>query len=431
MKIALVNPHWSYDGSIYFGCRAPHLPLELGYCKQLLERDGHSVRMWDGALQGLGNDAIAEAVAAFSPDMTIASTAPTYLFWRCAPPELTVPQAFFSALRRRGGYEVAVGPHGSSTPGAALRKLGVDRIVMGECDEIVAALARDPCNKDIPSTASVVDGALHVVGAPHASTFVDHPPLRWPDEWIQRHSHHHHRFDDEQRGFGAEVEASRGCQYDCSFCAKIDFRNKYRRRNISHVLEEIDGLISQGVAYIYFVDEIFQPQKPLLEALAARPLQFGMQTRIDLWKPEMLALLGKAGCVSIEAGLESLTSQGREALDKRCRLSTQEMADLLLEARAHVPFVQANLIASAQDDEALVAHWRKHLIDNGVWANEPVPLYPYPASPAYRKLWGAPDDHAWERAHAHYLAQFSTFSDIQDARPKPLSELEARCCARA
>ena len=31
MKIALVNPAWSYDGSIYFGCRHEHLPLELGY----------------------------------------------------------------------------------------------------------------------------------------------------------------------------------------------------------------------------------------------------------------------------------------------------------------------------------------------------------------------------------------------------------------
>lgn len=243
MKIALVNPDWSYEGSIYFGCRAPHLPLELGYCKALLEHDGHSVGMWDGALQGLDNHAIADSVAAFAPDMTIASTAPTYLFWRCAPPELTVPQAFFAALAKRGGYEVAVGPHGSSTPGAALRKLRVDRVVMGECEEVVAALARDPFNKDIPSTASLVNGASHAVGAPHASVFVDHPPLRWPREWIERHTHHHHRFDKKQRGFGAEVEASRGCPYDCSFCAKIDFRNKYRRRKLTHVLDEIDGLI--------------------------------------------------------------------------------------------------------------------------------------------------------------------------------------------
>ena len=27
MRVALVNPAWSFEGSIYFGCREPHLPL--------------------------------------------------------------------------------------------------------------------------------------------------------------------------------------------------------------------------------------------------------------------------------------------------------------------------------------------------------------------------------------------------------------------
>ena len=43
VKVALVNPPWTFDGSIYFGCREPHLPLELGYTRALLERDGHEV----------------------------------------------------------------------------------------------------------------------------------------------------------------------------------------------------------------------------------------------------------------------------------------------------------------------------------------------------------------------------------------------------
>jgi anaerobic magnesium-protoporphyrin IX monomethyl ester cyclase len=43
MKYALVNPPWSFEGSIYFGCREPHLPLEYGYSKALLERAGHEV----------------------------------------------------------------------------------------------------------------------------------------------------------------------------------------------------------------------------------------------------------------------------------------------------------------------------------------------------------------------------------------------------
>jgi B12-binding domain/radical SAM domain protein of rhizo-twelve system len=191
---------------------------------------------------------------------------------------------------------------------------------------------------------------------------------------------------------------------------------------------EIDGLIAQGVRYLYFVDEIFLPQRSLLEALAQRDVAFGVQTRIDLWKPDLLRLLGQAGCVSIEAGIESLTAEGREALAKRCRLETDDLAALLIEARRHVPFVQANLIGMDQDEPALVDYWRSRLIGEGVWANAPVPLYPYPSSPSYRAMWGEPDDAAWERAHAHYLHTFDAFSDIQDERPVPLPVLEAACC---
>ena len=427
MKVALVNPAWRYQGSIYFGCREAHLPLELGYSAAFLTAAGHQVLMLDGQLQGLDNAELAALVAGFAADMTVVTTAPTYLFWRCAPPELTVPAEFLSLLAGRGGRTVAVGPHGSATPGSALRKLGCDLVVLGECEEVVVDLAARSDWSDVPSTARLFADGVQVNGARHASAFIDHPPLVWPDEWIAAHHHHHHRFDGKGRGFGAEVEASRGCPYDCSFCAKIDFRDKYRRRTLGTVLAEIDGLIAQGVGYIYFIDEIFLPQKPLLEAMVGRDIQFGIQTRIDLWKPDLLELLGRAGCVSIEAGLESLTVEGREALAKRCRLDTPELADLLVQARRHVPFVQANLIGMVQDDAALVDHWRTYLNTRWVWANEPVPLYPYPSSPSYRQLWGAPDDGAWERAHRHYLAAFSRFSDIQDDKPLPLPELERAC----
>ena len=92
-----------------------------------------------------------------------------------------------------------------------------------------------------------------------------------------------------------------------------------------------------------------------------------------------------------------------------------------------MPFVQANLLEVADDDAALVASWREGLRAHGVWANDPVPLYPYPSSPDYRRLFGMPDDSAWERAHTHYLGQFSRFSDIQEDRPLPLPELEQAC----
>jgi len=427
MRVALVNPTWGFEHSIYFGCREPHLPLELGYCKALLERAGHQVILLDGHITNTPIAALADAAAGFAPDMTVVTTAPTYLFWRCAQPELRVPREFLLALGERGGTKVAVGPHGSATPGATLRKLGVDVVVLGECEEIVAALAEAEDFTRIPSIAFRENGEIVVRGGPHASRFTDLPPLSWPAEWVQRHHHHHHRFGSEAIGPGAEVEASRGCPYSCSFCAKIEFRDKYRRRDLEPLLDEIDGLIEQGVKYLYFIDEIFLPQKPLLEALVLRDIQFGVQTRIDLWKPEMLELLGAAGCVSIEAGVESLTVEGREQLAKKCKLSTEELAERLIHARRFVPFVQANLIEMPQDEEELITEWRERLLRQSVWANDPVPLYPYPSSPDYRRMWGEPDENAWERAHEYYLGQFNSFSDIQDERPLPLSELEALC----
>jgi anaerobic magnesium-protoporphyrin IX monomethyl ester cyclase len=430
MRVALVNPPWSFDGSIYFGCREPHLPLELGYADALLRQAGHVTLLLDCHLCGRSTEEACRDIEAFGAEMTVVTTAPTYLFWRCAPPELRVPAQFLQALGRRGGRTLAVGPHGSVTPGATLRKLGVDGVVRGECEHVIAALADARDWSSVPSLALRGGDTVFTTGAPVANAFVDLPPLRWPDAWLVRHQHHHHhRFDEPRIGLGAEVEASRGCPYNCSFCAKIDFRDQYRRRDLPILLTEIDGLIAQGVRYLYFIDEIFLPQKALLEALARRDIAFGVQTRIDLWKPDLLRLLGEAGCVSIEAGIESLTAEGRAALAKRCRLETEDLAALLIEGRRHVPFVQANLIGMDHDEPALVDYWRNRLIGGGVWANAPVPLYPYPSSPSYRALWGEPDDAAWERAHEHYLHTFNAFSDIQNERPMPLPVLESTCCA--
>jgi B12-binding domain/radical SAM domain protein of rhizo-twelve system len=430
MKVALVNPPWRFENSIYFGCSAPHLPLELGCTKVLLDRAGHDVLLLDGHLNSLTTEVLAAQIADFAPAMTVITTAPSYLFWRCPPPELRVPREMILALGGHGGRIVAVGPHGSATPRATLRKLGADAVVRGECEDAILALANAWPSLAVPGIAAIQDGALIITGGVQAARFTDLPALSWPDGWVARHHHHHHRFDAPAMGPGAEVEASRGCPYACSFCAKIDFRDKYRRRDMAPLLDEIDALITQGVRYIYFIDEIFLPQRALLEALVSRDVKFGVQTRVDLWKPDLLELLGKAGCVSIEAGVESLTESGRQALDKNCRMTTEDLTQRLILARRHVPFVQANLIAGSDDDRDMITAWRDRLQREGVWSNDPVPMFPYPSSPDYRARWGEPDDDAWERAHSFYLAQFDRFSDIQDSAPRSLTELEAACMAR-
>ena len=167
--------------------------------------------------------------------MTVVTTAPTYLFWRCAPPELRVPREF---LTRSAGAAAARSRSARTARrrrSRRWRKLGVDVVVRGECEEVVARARRRGgdlrarAGHRLPRRATTI----RVTGGAAGRRFVDAAARsRWPDAWIARHRHHHHRFDARPDGPGAEVEASRGCPYACTFCAKIDFRDRYRRREL-------------------------------------------------------------------------------------------------------------------------------------------------------------------------------------------------------
>jgi B12-binding domain/radical SAM domain protein of rhizo-twelve system len=228
------------------------------------------------------------------------------------------------------------------------------------------------------------------------------------------------------------LEFARGCPWSCNFCNKTLFRNKFRERDVDEVLLEIDRLIERGVDYVYFIDEIFGVGKNvrrLLEGIADRKLSIGFQTRIDLWDEESIDLLARAHAISLECGIESITDEGRDELNKGCRMSTQRLSELLVYARKRIPWVQANLILTEHDKKEDIHRWQEHLKSEGVWVSEPVPMFPYPGTPQYFDMWGPPDDRAWERAHQHYVSAFAEkgYSDIQDQHPVPLEDLECTC----
>ncbi len=418
MKFALINPNWKFDGSVYFGCKSPHLPLEFGLAQAYLQQSDHEAIIIDGRLHDLSTHEISRRLRTFRPDFTVITTAPTYLFWRCPPPELREPQILAREINDLAGAVVIVGPHGSVTPKAAMRKLAAQYVIVGECETVLPRLAE----YDGLDTA-IFDGSPKQL-RPEIVDLSKAPELKWSDEFVKVHDHHHHRFDSQPAGLGAEIESSRGCPFDCLFCAKQNFRGCYRKRPTRAVLKEMDHLISRGVSYFYFIDEIFRPDIQLLEQISDRKIKFGIQTRIDQWSREFLELLGQAGCISIEAGVESVSESGRRFLQKKCGLTTDKIAERLIHAKRFVPFVQANLIRTEHDDPIAVQEWRSRLIQAGVWANDPVPMYPYPGSPAYESIFGACDDFAWEKSYAHYRENNQTLSELQDSRPAPLEELE-------
>ncbi len=231
--------------------------------------------------------------------MTVVTTAPTYLFWRCAPPELRVPRTFLRALGERGGRTVAVGPHGSVDPA---RRLCASWASMWWC----AANARKSS-----------------------------PPWPMPDDRSQcpvarlsrRRLDHVHRRPRRRRGSSicrrcaGRTTGSRGTSTitiastprrtgraprsrrraaapTLQLLRQDRLPRPYRRRDCRSLLDEIDGLIAQGVALCLFHRRNLPAAAAAAGGAAQRDVKFGVQTRIDLWKPEMLDLLGAAPAAS-------------------------------------------------------------------------------------------------------------------------------------
>ncbi|HEV8522867.1 MAG TPA: TIGR04295 family B12-binding domain-containing radical SAM protein [Terriglobales bacterium] len=426
MKFALVNPNWTFQGSTYFGCQEPHYPLELLFAYDKIREAGHEPLLVDAQLEDLSLEEAKRHVSAFLPDFLVIPTAPSYLFWRCPQPELRVPKEWLAGLNGRA-VKVAIGPHPSATPAATLRKTGCDVVVRGEPDQALSELADKPwC--DVTGVCWHDELGEHISPSLGVADMKALGALDFHNYKVEAHSHRHHVFSGQGRG--AELEFARGCPWSCTFCNKTLFRNKFREREVDAVFAEIDRLIARGVDYVYFIDEIFgvgRNVRRLLEGIAERPINIGFQTRIDLWDEESLDLLARAHCISMECGIESITENGREELEKNCRISTERIAELLIHARRGIPWVQANLILTEHDDRDEIRRWQDHLKAHGVWVSEPVPMFPFPGSPLYRETFGAPpDDLAWERAHHYYTTVFSArgYSDIQEQRPLAIEDLE-------
>ncbi len=432
MRFALVNPNWTFGGSTYFGCPEPHFPLELLSAREMLRKEQHEVLLIDAFMESLSPAEVVQRLNAFDEDFLVIPTAPSYLFWRCPQPELRVPAAWIDALKRDSRV-VVIGPHGSVTPQSTLAKTGAEIVLRGEPDQTLPQLASTPFEMIAGCCWHDANGTFRSSPGLGQTDMRAITTLDYSDYPVERHHHLHHIFPGngaDHLKLGAEVEFARGCPYSCTFCNKTLFRNRYRERELSAVLAEIDQLIARGVDYIYFIDEIFGVGKQVRELLleiAKRPVSIGFQSRIDLWDEESLELLGRAHCVSFECGVESITEEGRDELNKNCKLSTDRIGDLLLHARKYIPWVQANLIKTAKDDPEIVALWQQRMKANGVWVSEPVPMFPFPGSPLYVETFGAqPDEASWERAHTFYLQLFADkgYSDIQEQHPQTLAELE-------
>lgn len=124
------------------------------------------------------------------------------------------------------------------------------------------------------------------------------------------------------------IMLGRGCNQKCIFC--IHRYLPYRTLKLEYMIAQIDWAIEKlGARYFMFTDPSFSERKSFVADLCQHLIdnKYGIQwyceTRADV-SPDMLCLMKRAGCISVDFALESGSERVLQALRKRIRLSEIE-----------------------------------------------------------------------------------------------------------
>lgn len=321
-------------------------PLGLGYLAACVRARGHEAAIIDLARERAGAEKGAALVKAQAPDLIgLGIMSSAYL----------PAKELVAAIRQELPDTPLVigGPHVTALAEDAMEDFGVDLAMTGECEqsfpELVEAMAAggsldggslagspqdgSPLNNGrldgIPGLC-FRDGGI-VVG--ERGDFTDDldslpfpawdlmDPRSYPD---LPHQLLHKKFP------VAPVMTSRGCPYDCSFCASTALWGRgWRTRSAENVVDEIEMLVRDfDVKEIHFEDDNFTLKASHAAAVCEEILRRGIDivwacpngVRIDTLDDDLLELMRRSGCYSLGFGIESGSQAVLEKNNKKLKL---------------------------------------------------------------------------------------------------------------
>jgi radical SAM superfamily enzyme YgiQ (UPF0313 family) len=203
-----------------------------------------------------------------------------------------------AAFRGRGIPVVMGGYHASTLPQEALDH--VDAVVVGEGD-LVWPLLLDDLKK----------GKLQRIYRPKTALDMAALPVARRDI-----------FSAQGYLLTNTVQTTRGCPHDCEFCSVTAFFGRtYRERPLELVLGELEMLRRSG-SFTFFVDDNLVANRryalALFEGMRGMGLRWLSHAPVDFaLDGELLQAAGRAGCVGMFVGFESLNQRTLAALGKR------------------------------------------------------------------------------------------------------------------
>ncbi|MCI9072373.1 MAG: radical SAM protein [Lachnospiraceae bacterium] len=130
-------------------------------------------------------------------------------------------------------------------------------------------------------------------------------------------------FDLKSYTFPASISTSRGCPGNCIFCAATALSGGcYRIRSAQNILKEFIYLKSLGYNHINIVDDTMTADihrlNEFLDTLLNQNLNmtWNCESRVDIMTKNLLQKMKKAGCISIQFGVEAGSQEMLDCLKK-------------------------------------------------------------------------------------------------------------------
>ena len=303
-------------------------PLGLAYIAAVLEKSGYEVQIIDAKVESLSQDEILKRVLSFNPCI-VGLSASTFDF--CTAKELA------KEIKPLGDYTVLIGgPHVSALPEETMQEGCFDYGVLGEGEQTMLQLANvfaKGNEKDITDIKGLIfhNGSkiVRTLAQPYIGDLDTLPfPARHLLPDIGKYNYRCYK-----KLPVATVITTRGCPYQCTFCDRAVFGNRFRMRSTSNIVDEIEMLVdTYGVREVNVIDDVFgiMPDRVIefCRELIARKLKivWTCLSRVDHVSLDMLKIMKKAGCWQIAYGIESGNRRILDNINKNVTAETTETA---------------------------------------------------------------------------------------------------------
>ena len=213
------------------------------------------------------------------------------------------------------GVSIIGGPHVTAIPEEVLRR-GFDIAVIGEGEqtalELVKELSNDQPNLSLINGIAWKRGEEIIVNPPREMIDITDLSLPAYDKiYMERYLQ---VSDEVLRGVpvrAAIVMASRGCPYQCTFCAcNKAFGRLVRYRSFENIKKEVQLLKDKyNTEAIWFADDTvtvsYDHVRKICQLMKGEQMLWGAQSRVDLTNEEVVKLMKESGCSQLDFGVES------------------------------------------------------------------------------------------------------------------------------